>query len=226
MSSSEGPWRQRRRRLELLLAPRLLSAVLQLVAITARVRLVGFDELLARWGRQERVILAFWHDRAVMMPLQVRGQPVCIMNSQSHDGEIVSRAIARWGIRSVRGSATRGGLRGFMQLVAAYRGGENLVLAPDGPRGPRHEVKPGIIQLAKATGAPIFPVSYAARPCLRLGSWDRMIVPLPFARVAYAVEPPVAVARDAGADDVEVARCELERRLEAAERAAEAALAG
>jgi lysophospholipid acyltransferase (LPLAT)-like uncharacterized protein len=73
MSSPDGRWRQRRRRLELLLAPRLLSAVLQLVAFTARVRLVGFDDLLACWGRRERVILAFWHDRAVMMPLQVRG---------------------------------------------------------------------------------------------------------------------------------------------------------
>jgi lysophospholipid acyltransferase (LPLAT)-like uncharacterized protein len=226
MSAPRRRWRDRRRRLELVLAPPLISAVLQLLALTVRVRLVGFDALLDPWRRGERVILAFWHDRALLMPLQVRGQPVCIMNSQSHDGEIVSRTVARWGIRSVRGSATRGGLRGFLQLVDAFRKGENLVLAPDGPRGPRHEAKPGVIHLGKATGAPIVPVSYAAHRCVRLGSWDRLIVPLPFSRVTFVVEEPVVVPRDAGAERIEELRHELERRLERAGAAAEASLAG
>lgn len=223
--SSNRRWRDRRRRLELLLAPRFISAVLQFLAWTARVRLLGGDDLFARWRRSERVILAFWHSHALMMPLQVRGQPICIMNSQSHDGEIVTLSVARWGIRSVRGSATRGGLRGFMQLLDAYRNGENLVLAPDGPKGPRHEAKPGIIHLAKATGAPIFPISYAASRCLELPTWDRMIVPLPFSRVVYVVEEPIVVPRDASADDVERHRGELQRRLEHAEETARHAVA-
>jgi lysophospholipid acyltransferase (LPLAT)-like uncharacterized protein len=215
------PWRDRRRRLELALAPALISGFLRLLRWTVRLRLHGGEDLLERWGRGECVILAFWHNRSLMMPLQVRGQPVCIMNSESHDGEIVSRALERWGIRSVRGSATRGGARGFLKLVAAYRGGENLVLAPDGPRGPRYEVKAGIIHLAKATGAAIFPVSYAASRQVTLKTWDRLIIPLPFARIEYAVGAALNVPRDAANEQIEELRLELQRRLEDAGSAAE-----
>ena len=224
--ASTRPWRDRRRRLELVLAPRLISALLQLLAWTVRVRMIGGDDLLGRWKRGEKVILAFWHNRALMMPLQTRGQPICIMNSQSHDGEIVSRAVERWGIRSVRGSATRGGLRGFMQLLAAHRQGENLVLAPDGPRGPRCEAKPGIIHLGKATGAAIFPLSYAASRKIELGSWDRLIIPMPFCRVVYAVERPLVVPRDADSAGLEDLRRELQQRLERADATAQEGLTG
>src|SRR6185295_10197179 len=140
--ASNRRFRAWRRRLELAVGPRLISAFLQMLAWTVRSRTWRGDELFGRWQRGEQVILAFWHSRSLMMPLHARGQRICIMNSESHDGEIVTRAIARWGVRSVRGSATRGALRGFRQLIAAYRDGESLVLAPDGPRGPREEAKP------------------------------------------------------------------------------------
>mgnify|MGYP002785601638 CR=1 FL=1 len=226
MPAPERPWRTYRRRLELAVAPRLISAFLTLLSWTVRLRLLRGDDLLARWGRGERVILAFWHNRAIVMPLQLRGQRLCIMNSQSHDGEIATRALERWGIRSVRGSATRGGLRGFMQLLDAYRKGENLAVVPDGPRGPRCEAKPGIVHLAKATGAPLFPVSYAASRFLELRSWDRLIIPLPFARIDFAVEEPLFVARDANEEELEAARLELQARLDRAGATAAAALAG
>jgi len=218
-------WRDWRRRLELIVAPRLISAVLQLLAWTIRTRFLRGEDLFGRWKGGEKVILAFWHSRAIMMPLEVRGQPICIMNSQSHDGEIVSRALARWGVRSVRGSASRGGLRGFLQLVDAYRHGENLVLAPDGPRGPRGQAKPGIVHLAKATGARIFPLSYAASRYVRLNSWDRLIIPLPFSRVTYVAEEPLMVHREATAEELERSLVLLEERLERAGEAAAAALA-
>ncbi len=226
MPSSGRPWRDWRRRLELALAPRLISAVLQVLSWTLRIRFFDAGHLFERWQRGEQVILAFWHNRVVVMPLQVRGQRVCIMNSQSHDGEIASRTLERWGIRSVRGSATRGGLRGFMQLLAAYRRGESLAVVPDGPRGPRCEAKAGIVHLGKATQAPIFPVSYAASRAIQLGSWDRLIIPLPFSRIAYVIEEPMQIARDATAADLEAARLELQRRLDQAGATAEAALVG
>lgn len=224
--ASQRRFRAWRRRLELVLAPRLISAFLQLLAWTVRARLERGEDLLSRWSRGDQVILAFWHSRALMMPLQARGQRICIMNSESHDGEIVTRALERWGVRSVRGSATRGGLRGFLQLIAAYKQGENLVLAPDGPRGPREEAKPGIIHLAKATGAAIFPVSYAASPCIRLSSWDRMIIPLPFSKVIFAVEEPIVVPRRAEGDELEALRQRLQTSLMRAGDAAQSSLAG
>jgi lysophospholipid acyltransferase (LPLAT)-like uncharacterized protein len=183
------------------------------------------EELFDRWARGEQLIVAFWHNRAVMMPIPSRGRKLCIMNSRSRDGEIATRALARWGIRSVRGSATRGGAAGFMQLVNAYRAGYDLAVVPDGPRGPCYVVKPGVIHLARVTGAPIVPVTYAASRIRQLRSWDRLIIPLPFSRVLYVVGEPLRVPRDTYDRDLEALRCELEARLKSITQAAETEVA-
>jgi lysophospholipid acyltransferase (LPLAT)-like uncharacterized protein len=199
-----------------------LSAALRVLAMTVRIQFVRGERLFERWARGERLIVAFWHNRAVMMPVPCRGRALCIMNSQSRDGEIASRALARWGIRSVRGSATRGGAGGFLQLVRAYRDGYDLAVVPDGPRGPRYVVKPGVIHLARATGAPIVPVTHAATRQRQVRSWDRLIIPLPFSRVVYVVGEPLIVPRHADEQEVERLRRELETRLNTITAAAEA----
>lgn len=226
MLPSRQYWRTRAWGVVIAVAPLLISAVLTVLVRTLRVQFVDAGGLLGRWARGERVILAFWHNRVVMMPAQARGRNVCIMNSEHRDGEIATRALARWGIRSARGSATRGGVRGFLRLVDAYRAGFNLAVVPDGPRGPRYQVKPGVIYLAKVTGAPLFPVSYAASRKKQLRSWDQLIIPLPFARVVYVVGEPMLVPRDAGDAMLETMRAELEARLNRVTAEAEAAMHG
>jgi lysophospholipid acyltransferase (LPLAT)-like uncharacterized protein len=206
-------------------APLLLSGALRLLAKTVRIEYLHGEELFGRWARGEQLIVAFWHNRVVMMPIPSRGRKLCIMNSQSRDGEIATRALARWGIRSVRGSATRGGAAGFMRLVNAYRAGYDLAVVPDGPRGPRYVVKPGVIHLARVTGAPIVPVTYAASRIRQLRSWDRLIIPLPFSRVLYVIGEPLRVPRDADDRDLEALRCELEARLNTITQAAETEVA-
>lgn len=205
----------------LTLAPRLISALLQLLRWTVRVEFVGAEELFRRWRDGEQTVVAFWHNRLVMMPLAYGGRSMCILLSQSRDGEIAGRAVERWGIRTVRGSASRGGAKGFLALVRAFRGGADLALVPDGPRGPRGVAKAGVVHLGRAVGAPIFPVSYAASRFRQLRSWDRLIVPLPFARVCFVVGAPVPVARDADEAALEAARVALEERLDAVTAAAE-----
>jgi len=200
-------------RLLTVVAPYLISCGLRLLSKTVRIRFANAEELFARWERGEQVIVAFWHDRVVMMPIAYRGRKLCIMNSQHRDGEIATRALARWGIRSVRGSATRGGAVGFMQLVNAFRDGYDLAVVPDGPRGPRHVAKLGVIHLARATGAPIFPVSYAATRKRQLRSWDRLLIPLPFSRVVFVAGEPLAVPRHTDDDELEAKRLALEARL-------------
>ncbi|HUI28177.1 MAG TPA: lysophospholipid acyltransferase family protein [Candidatus Kryptonia bacterium] len=158
------------------------------------------------------------------MPLPYRGEKMCIMNSQHRDGEIATRALARWGIRSVRGSATRGGVGGFLQLVDAYRRGYDLAVVPDGPRGPRYIVKPGVIHLAKATGARIFPVAYGARWKKQLRSWDRLIIPLPFSRVVFIIGQPMTVDRHADDEALARQREQLEQNLQRITAAADAAV--
>ena len=218
------PWRAFFLDLLTAVGPVLISGVLHLLALTIRIRHLETAELFARLQRGEQVIAAFWHNRAVMMPIANRGYKLCVLNSQSRDGEIATRALARWGIRSVRGSATRGGVGGFLQLLRAYRDGYNLAVVPDGPRGPRYVVKAGVIHLARATGATIFPVTYAATRQRRLRSWDRLIIPLPFARVTYIAGEPLQVPRHATDADVETLRRELETRLNRITEAAEASV--
>ncbi len=205
----------------LALAPRVISAVIALLGRTARIEFIGEDELFARWRDGQPSLIAFWHDRLLMMPVAYRGPGMRILLSPSQDGEIASRALDRWGIGSVRGSASRGGARGFLALVHAFRKGADLGLVPDGPRGPRRVAKPGVVHVARATGALLFPVSYAASHGRFLRSWDRLFVPRPFARVCFVIGTPMTVPRDADDGAIEDYRVELERRLTAATRAAE-----
>ena len=206
-------WRARMLALLVVTGPYLISAALWLLSKVVRIRFVNAETLFGRWQRGEQVIVAFWHDRLVMMPIAYGGHKLCIMNSQHRDGEIATRALARWGIRSVRGSATRGGVAGFMQLVNAFRDGYDLAVVPDGPRGPRHVVKPGIIHLARATGAPIIPVTYAATRKRQLRSWDRLMIPLPFSQVLYVAGESLEVPRNTTDEEIEAKRRTLEERL-------------
>jgi hypothetical protein len=208
------------------LAAVLVTAVLLLLRRTLRVRILHGDELFARWARGERVILAFWHDRLVLMPCVANrfAQRVCIMVSRHRDGELITRAVRPLGVETARGSSTRGWAGGLKALLRAYRAGANLAFAPDGPRGPRHVAKSGVVQVARATGAVIVPLGAAARWARRIGSWDRLIVPLPGSRVVYQAGSSFTVAADADAEAVETARAALERELTRVTAAAEAAL--
>jgi lysophospholipid acyltransferase (LPLAT)-like uncharacterized protein len=111
---------------------------------------------------------------------------------------------------------------GFMQLVDAFRDGYDLAVVPDGPRGPRHVVKPGVIHLARATGAPVFPVSYAATRKRQLHSWDRLMIPLPFSSVLFVAGEPLAVSRHTPNEQMEAQRQLLETRLNEITYSAEA----
>ena len=206
-------------------AAMLVSGVLLLLRRTLRLRFVHGDDLFARWGRGERVILAFWHDRLVLMPFANRwAQRVCIMVSRHRDGELISRAVRPLAIDTVRGSSTRGWSGALKGLLRAYRAGANLAFAPDGPRGPRWVAKSGVVQVARATGAVIVPVGAAARWARRLGSWDRLVIPVPGSRVVYLAGRTMVVPPDADAGAIERLRLELEHELVRVTLAAEAAL--
>jgi len=194
----------------------LALGALWLLGKTTRKRYVGAEELLACWQRGEQVILTFWHSRILLMPFPYRtyrGHKACIMNSIHRDGEIITRVIQRFGISAVRGSSTRGWLGGLKGMIEAYRQGYDLIVVPDGPRGPRYQAKPGVLQLARATNAPIFPVTYGAAWKVTVRSWDRLLIPFPLSRVRYVIGSPIRVPPDASPDLMEEKRKELEETL-------------
>jgi lysophospholipid acyltransferase (LPLAT)-like uncharacterized protein len=146
------------------LLPPLLAAALRALAVTLRIEMKGGERLDTLRRQGQRVIFACWHGRLLMLPpaYEKQGGQATILASRHRDGELLSRTIRSFGVRVVRGSTTRGGASGLRQLVRAYRSGSDLGIAPDGPRGPREVVQPGVIELARLTGAPILPVTFGA----------------------------------------------------------------
>lgn len=176
-----------------------ISLVLRLLYLTLRLRVEDPAGVVSGWRRGARVIWATWHDGIILLPLmKTTVEPALrprVMLSWHRDGEIAAQAVQHFGVRVIRGSSTRGWLGALRGLVDANARGDDLVVVPDGPRGPRHEAKEGVVQLARVTGLPVVAIGLAAHPARRFRSWDRMQLPRPFARVAIVLSAPVAVER-------------------------------
>ena len=199
------------------LAPPIAAAAVRVLGATLRVRASGIEPLLPMWRSGQPLIYAVWHGRILMVPWmsarlrRTRGaRQVRVLASRSRDGELVARYVRRFGLGVVRGSSSRGGAVALRALAGALRAGEDVAVVPDGPRGPRCRLQPGVVMLAATTGAPIVPMAFAARPARRLASWDELLIPAPFARCAVAFGAAATVARDA---DREQARDRVERAL-------------
>lgn len=136
----------------------------------------GHEQVDALYREGQHIILAFWHAQQLMVPIGYRGTEANVLISQHQDGEIIARIISRFGHRAVRGSSTRGGALALRELIRLGRSGADLVVTPDGPKGPRQVAKLGVVQLAKATGLPIVPLAFS---CSKknssgagIGSWS------------------------------------------------------
>ncbi len=149
-------------RMKLLLLPPLGSAVIRALGRTLCVRTLHGERIARFWGKGGGVIIAFWHGRQLMMPLCYGGRKLAILISEHRDGELIHRIVSRFGFGAVRGSTTRGGARALRQLIRLGRAGVDLAVTPDGPRGPRCIAQNGVIELAKMTGRPIVPLTFAA----------------------------------------------------------------
>jgi lysophospholipid acyltransferase (LPLAT)-like uncharacterized protein len=198
--------------------PFLAANFIRVLRATLRLRHHG-DERMREYERDgTHFILAFWHRHLLLMPYAYQGKRISVLVSQSKDGELIARTVARLGIDSSRGSSSRGGIAGMRSLLRKAEEGWDIAFTPDGPRGPLREVQPGVILAAAATGLPILPVAIAATRAKLLRSWDRFVVPLPFSTVHFVYGEPLAVARRG--DTVETA-AELKRRLDLTEAEAE-----
>ncbi|MDP1830473.1 MAG: lysophospholipid acyltransferase family protein [Geothrix sp.] len=197
--------------------PFLGAGLSKLWSHTLRVRREGFEAVEDLVARDERFILAFWHRRLFMMPLaypfrrrnaqgQVRG--VAILSSDSRDGER-SAATWRWfGIHAVRGTASDDGARALVRMIQAVRQDWDFGITPDGPRGPLMELKPGALALARKTGAWIVPVTLAFDRQFELKTWDRMVIPFPFATcvIKYGTPYKIPPKAEDGAEAVRLQR--------------------
>jgi len=180
---------------------------------TWRLHWAGQEHLRAIRSARENVIYAFWHGRMLALCFSHRRQNIHIMVSEHRDGEIVAQTVNLLGFVPIRGSTTKGGRKALFQIAERARSGYDVAITPDGPRGPRWRVQPGVITLAQRTGMPIIPVANGASLGKTLSSWDRFLIPMPFSRVAIFLGAPISVPRELSETSFEEKRLELERAI-------------
>jgi hypothetical protein len=151
-----------RERLVLAAAPVLGALLIRGLRRLLRLEHRRAEQLRGMVERGERLILAFWHGQLLMMPYSYPGRRISALISEHRDGELIARTLQRLGFGVSRGSTTSGGARALREMVRRVREGWDIAITPDGPRGPRHTVQQGAIELARLTGLPIVPVAFGA----------------------------------------------------------------
>lgn len=177
------------------LGPPLMAAL----ARSWRVEVVNPEAARALLEPGGCYVLVSWHDALLPVLWHHRGRGIAAVVSEARDGRYLARLAERLGFGVIPGSSTRGGRRALLGAIRTLRAGIPVGLTPDGPRGPRREVKPGAVAAAQAGEMAILPVHAEARPGWRAGSWDRLLVPGPFATVRLAYGEPFRVDRGPGA---------------------------
>ena len=169
-------------------------------------------------------VWTFWHNRMFLIPLVheliLPGQPAGILSSASGDGRIIADVCARFGLTAVRGSSSRRGAQALVELARQIKMGHDLGITPDGPRGPKYCVHPGVIKLAQMTGARIIPIHVRYRKAFHISSlglrtWDDFQLPMPFSEVEIEFAEHYSLPRRMTDEECETERAKLEHLLRA-----------
>jgi lysophospholipid acyltransferase (LPLAT)-like uncharacterized protein len=190
--------------------------IYRLWARTIRLRIEDPHDVIG-FVRNQPVIFAIWHNRLLMLPrvfdpsFPTRQSYGLI--SASRDGDLIANWIERSGYGTIRGSSSRKGVIALRQLMDTLAADGNVLFTPDGPRGPVYEATPGVIFLAQKSGAPIVPIHMEYSSCWRMKSWDRFIVPRPFATLRAIFGAPISIAPLSDAGQFEAERLRLQTAM-------------
>lgn len=206
-------------------AVHVLPALVRALHATWRVQVVNDAGWRARRAAGCRSVFAMWHGQMLAGVLAHRGERISLLASEHRDGELIARVLARLGFETIRGSSSRGAARALLAMADALARGYDVGVTPDGPRGPAERFQGGALVAAARAGAALVPTCVAASAAWRLRSWDRFMIPKPFARVVIAYGEPWLLAGVRGREAAALAD-EASRAMRAAEHAARAALRG
>jgi lysophospholipid acyltransferase (LPLAT)-like uncharacterized protein len=170
------------------------APAIRLLATSWRVRTEHEERWRPLYETKKAHVYLLWHEALLPLLWQHRGQGVAIVVSEAREGQYLADFALSLGYRTVRGSSTRGAARALLGAVRELQEGRAVAFTPDGPRGPRRELKPGVVAAAQRAGAVIVPVHARASRAWRLNSWDRFMIPKPAARVTITYGRPFEVA--------------------------------
>ena len=194
----------------------LIAVGFRLLQLWVRTLRYEIDDRAGVIGKpvDQNYIGALWHNRLLIFPFVLRrffsNRRGAALISASRDGDLLADAIARFGFDVVRGSSSRLGASAILQLTDVLASGRDVVITPDGPRGPPYELGPGIIFLAQKSGAAVLPVNMEYSSCWRLKSWDRFVLPRPFAKIRVIIGQRHRVRSTNTVDDFEAERLRLQ----------------
>lgn len=196
----------------------LAATIMKLWSLTLRYEVNGKKGTAQPVIGKKPVIFALWHNRIFTMPPIWKktggmGRSSVVLTSASKDGTTLATAMGIFGIGAIRGSSSRRAVSALIGMKKALRDGFDVCVTPDGPKGPRYIVQPGVIKIAQATETQIVPIHIRYGAAWRLKSWDRFVIPMPFSRVQITFDEPRHIPKDLDPDDFENARIALEECL-------------
>jgi lysophospholipid acyltransferase (LPLAT)-like uncharacterized protein len=194
---------------------------IRLIGPTLRV-CISREEGAQQTEGQRPLILNFWHACIIPATYLFRDFGIRVMSSNSYDGEYMGRIIHRFGFVAVKGSSSRNAVRALLGLRRALQQGWTVAFSIDGPRGPRHKVKPGPVALARSSGVPLTMYHMAVDRAWVLNTWDRLIIPKPFSRVLMRFGTLIPVPNEASDEDLERYQQQLQDALDRVREFAEA----
>lgn len=165
----------------------------------------------------ERYIGALWHNRLLLLPFVIRrylpARRGAALISPSGDGDLLAGLVERFNFEVVRGSSSRKGASAMRQLAEVIANGKDVVMTPDGPRGPAYQLGQGIVFLAQQTVTQVVPINMEYTSCWRVKSWDRFILPKPFSKVRVTFGAPHRVAPTASEPEFQKERARLQEAM-------------
>ena len=185
--------------------------VLWLWAKSTRMKVIGEEDYRDLRVQGKPVIFLVWHGRILIAPYFFRRRGIMCLISPSEDGEIVAQITSRWGYRNLRGSGSHAIIKVWNEMKRELKNGGELIIVPDGPRGPNRKMKLGGLKLAQETGASLIPFTFSTSRKKFLRSWDSFLIFYPFSKVVAIYSPPFTI-KPGFEDD------ELERECQKIER--------
>ncbi len=203
------------RRIQIPIIAALVYSVIRLLGPTLRFEVLGWHHAEKVYAAQKQCVWAFWHRVIIPIVWWYRNHGVVVMNTTAFDGQWTRKVIEWLGFGTAQGSSSRGGLRGLAVMARRIGEGKDCAFTIDGPRGPRYVAKPGPVMLARKTGAPIMVFHLGVdRGKTFEKTWDRFLLPMPFARAMILFAPPIFVPKDASVELMDAKHAEMQKELE------------
>lgn len=203
------------RNILIFISPVLGSLFVNIIGWTTKIDFIDqkYEEDLKKNGA--RIIYAFWHNRMLLSCFYYKHRGIRVLVSPSRDGEYTTRIIEAVGYKTIRGSSYSDGRKALNQMIEAVKEGYDTGFTPDGPRGPKYEVQPGVVLVAKKTGAAILPITYDVKKKKVFKSWDNFILPLPFNHAVFVYGRPIYVDKRARGEEIREIQNKIKRNLDA-----------